>query len=103
MNIQPEIIKALRNARGWTQEQLGEAAKLDKTTISRIERGSHDDRRGSTAEKLSKAFGVDLKLLTGEPPSPEKRSMLFENRSTITLDADDAARRARPLSVQLGR
>ena len=99
MNIKPEIIKALRNARGWTQEQLGEAAKLDKTTISRIERGSHDDRRGSTAEKLSKAFGVDLKVLTGEAPIPEKRSMLFEKRSTMTLEVDDAARNALTLTA----
>ena len=99
MNIKPEIIKALRNARGWTQEQLGEAAKLDKTTISRIERGSHDDRRGSTAEKLSKAFGVELKVLTGEAPLPEKPTMLFKRRSTMSLEVDDGARNALMLTA----
>lgn len=100
MKINPDIVRRLRKAEGWSQERLGQEAKLDKTTISRLERGTHDDRRGTTASKLSKALRVDLKVLTGEEPIPEKRERrLFDNRSPITLSLDDAAYNALALAA----
>jgi transcriptional regulator with XRE-family HTH domain len=33
-------IRGLRSARGWNQDQLAEAAGVDRNTVSRIETGS---------------------------------------------------------------
>jgi transcriptional regulator with XRE-family HTH domain len=34
-----ECVRAARDAREWTQEQLAEHAGMDRTTVSKIERG----------------------------------------------------------------
>ncbi len=100
MNIDPSIVLRLRKAEGWTQEKLGHEAKLDKTTVSRVERGTHFSRRGLTAQKLSQAFRVDVKVLTGELPFPEKREKhIFGGRSSMTLNVDDAAFNALALTA----
>jgi transcriptional regulator with XRE-family HTH domain len=44
-NIDPAVLKRLRNAKGWSQEDLATKTKfpgfpkIDKQTISRLERG----------------------------------------------------------------
>lgn len=38
----PELIKALRQARGISQAQLGAILEVDKTYISQIERGERE-------------------------------------------------------------
>lgn len=60
---------ALREARGWTQEDLAHAADLSVKTISRFENGRHDGRR-DTLDKLVKALGVSKTVLLGKPPTP---------------------------------
>lgn len=50
-------VRELRNARGWTQEQLAERAGMNWLQVGHIERGSSDPKL-STILKLAKAFGL---------------------------------------------
>lgn len=50
-------IRALRNERGWSQEELGFRAKIHRTYIGAIERGEQNVSVDNIA-RLSKALGV---------------------------------------------
>jgi len=73
--IDPARLKQLRNSKGWSQDQLadytkfGRHPKIDARTISRIESGKQANTHGSTAQKLARALGVELAVLTGEAPT----------------------------------
>src|SRR3974377_781183 len=75
--IDPLRLKALRSKRGWSQEELAEKTKIsgqpkiDKQTISRLERGVAGKTRGRTLRQLARALGVDGDVLAGEAPMPE--------------------------------
>lgn len=43
-------VRKLREAKGWTQEQLAEEAELDQTYISGVERGERHQESDSRAE-----------------------------------------------------
>jgi transcriptional regulator with XRE-family HTH domain len=59
-------LKAARDAKGWTQEQLEAETKkvdpaglgVDQRAISKIERGSVEDPMNSTVVHLENALGV---------------------------------------------
>lgn len=53
------LVSKLRNKRSLTQEQLAEAANLDRMTIAFIEGGRRWPRL-STLQALAKALNVDL-------------------------------------------
>lgn len=55
-------IRLRREARGWLQRELAQAANLPLRTIGRIERGEVDVRL-STLAKIAMALGVPLKEL----------------------------------------
>ncbi|HEV3232160.1 MAG TPA: helix-turn-helix transcriptional regulator [Candidatus Dormibacteraeota bacterium] len=55
-------VRAVRVDRGWTQEQLAEAAALDRTYISGLERGSRNPAL-STIERLATALEVKVSTL----------------------------------------
>lgn len=58
-------VRSYREARGLTQEQLGEKATLDPTYISGIERGVRNPSIVSL-ERLARALGVPISdLLSG--------------------------------------
>jgi transcriptional regulator with XRE-family HTH domain len=50
-------IRALRQDRGYSQEDLATASEMSRSVISRIERGEHEPRV-STLLALSAALGV---------------------------------------------
>lgn len=52
-------IRSLRQARGWTQEQLAEYAELHVSYIVLLEKGANRATI-ETLEKLSKAFGISI-------------------------------------------
>ena len=59
-----------RNQRGLTMDDLADKAKLNQTTVSRLERGRNYPST-LTVEKLAKALGVDpcwLAWGTGDCP-----------------------------------
>lgn len=62
-------VKALREAKGWTQDQLAECSGVPQGTISRIERGRL--KRQPSLEnivRLAKALGVRTSMLLAEEP-----------------------------------
>src|SRR5262245_19218786 len=77
--VDPNILRQLREAKGWTQEELAERTKLDqkpkidKQTISRLERGTRSKTRLRTIEQLAHALKVKPGVLTGEVTAPEMK------------------------------
>ena len=61
-------IRALRDGRRWTQEQLGERVGLPAPTISRIETGTHGFTL-TMAANFARVFGVSLGALFDKPGS----------------------------------
>ncbi len=60
-----ERLRALREARGWTQEELGRRAGLaGKTTVWRLEAGQHQPA-WPTVLALANALGVTVGQLHG--------------------------------------
>ena len=68
MKIDPQKIKQLREARGWSQEHLAEVAGLSARTVQRIEAEGNASPESRMA--LAAALGVDAPDL-GPPPAPE--------------------------------
>jgi len=61
--MQPEVgfgdlIRRLRDERGWTQEQLAREARITITCLSNLERGATKDPNAVTLAGLADAFGL---------------------------------------------
>ncbi len=56
-------LKRLREARGWSQQELADRAQVPYITIYRCERGLHQEPRVSVAARLARALGVSLDVL----------------------------------------
>jgi transcriptional regulator with XRE-family HTH domain len=71
----------LRDARGWSQQELADRSGVPYITIYRCERGVHQEPRVSIAAKLARALGVSLDVLANtygqelqeSPTPPPKR------------------------------
>lgn len=59
-------VKALRDAQGWTQDDLVRKSGLSRQSISRLENEDDYDLRINTLESLARAFNVPLMQLLGE-------------------------------------
>ena len=57
-------IRRLRVAKGWTQERLAEAARLDRAYVAGMEVGLRNPSLRNLA-KVGKALGVPLRRLFG--------------------------------------
>lgn len=55
-------LKALRQLRAMSQQELADAANVGRNTISRIERGE-TGAHGRTLRRLAKALGVGVEEL----------------------------------------
>lgn len=68
-------IVAARKARGWSQDQLAQAAGMSRPALSDLETGETSDPRSATVQRVAKALGwTDDQLaaiLRGETPGPE--------------------------------
>lgn len=62
-------VVALREARGWNQEDLAHHADLSTKTVSRFENGRHEGRR-ATVRAIAKALKVSEAEIVGDPPDP---------------------------------
>lgn len=65
MSLGDEIRKA-RLERGWSQQQLAEAAGLSRPTVARVEGG--EDVSTATLEKVAATLGMRVILDIGERP-----------------------------------
>jgi transcriptional regulator with XRE-family HTH domain len=67
MNL-PRRIRDLRYAKGWGPDELASRAKISRTALYQIERGSTSKPQAGTLRRISRALGVPLEvLLTGTP------------------------------------
>jgi transcriptional regulator with XRE-family HTH domain len=60
--------------KGWTQQQLAEAAGVTLGTVSDLERGAREPRPGTMA-RIARALGVripDIDEFAAERPAPER-------------------------------
>ncbi|KWX72141.1 transcriptional regulator [Paenibacillus riograndensis] len=86
MNLPENVgnrIRDLRKAKGWTQEQLAEAASLHYSYIGGVERG---DRNISleTLEKIIKAFEVPAIEFFRFEDETERRKALDEQMTLLS-------------------
>lgn len=77
----PEILKELREKKGFTQKQLAEALYLSKTTISQYENGTHTPSI-ETFIKLADIFDVSIDYLLGRTAIPVTFSLLKKTFSS---------------------
>ena len=66
-------VRQLREARGWSQEQLAAAAELNRSYLGEVERGSAMPSL-DTAAKLAQALQVSLSALMGHCEQPQQSS-----------------------------
>ncbi len=88
-------IRVLRQARGWTQEQLAEAVELLPPAISRIE-GGHLGVTLTSASQFAAALAVPMSdLFTTVPAAHEEEMLDGEERALVAtwraLRDDDRA------------
>jgi transcriptional regulator with XRE-family HTH domain len=64
-------LKALRTARGLSQQQLADRAGLTKSNVTQLEQGRITDPRLSTLRALAGALEVRIDEVTGDAPMPQ--------------------------------
>lgn len=105
-------LRAAREARGWTQADLGGVLALDEPNtaaprISRYERGMHEPDF-NTIEKLSKALGLPaayffapdflaeaILIIAGLPREKHKEALAALKRVAEEAAKDEASKQAR--------
>lgn len=80
-----ERITALRERRGWSQNQLAERAGVERSHLSKIVRGRYENTGHGTLAKIAAALGVDLSEITGERPLPRRRTEVFEGVAQVPV------------------
>jgi transcriptional regulator with XRE-family HTH domain len=66
MDIRHQVgrkVKALREAKGWSQEEFAHKADIHRTYVSGVERGVRNPTL-TVLEKFGKALGVQIGALT---------------------------------------
>lgn len=69
-------VRAMREARGWTQAELAEFAGLDVSYVSQVERGLRDPSLSSITA-LAKGLGVGLGELVGHEAATTPGTILL--------------------------
>lgn len=67
MKVNADVVRRLRNERGWSQEQLAVAAGLSLRTIQRVEGEGVASRESRVC--LAATFGIDLGELSADRPA----------------------------------
>ena len=87
MNLSKKI-RDCRYAKGWGPDELASRAKISRTALYQIERGSTNKPQAGTLRRISRALGVPLEvLLTTAPGSTEATSSTPASSTTLTTPA----------------
>lgn len=90
--VNPFILQTLRRRKNWSQDRLAEMAKVNKQTISRIERGEPENTRENTINQLAHALGVEPGELTREALTREgNQSEPMKRKRQSSFGVSDAA------------
>lgn len=98
-------IKALRETRGLTQEELGEKIGVAKATINKYETGIIVNLKRSTIENISKALDVSPAYLMGWTDNidiKENNGMVGSNNGTVNI-TNGSKRERSPEELELLR
>jgi transcriptional regulator with XRE-family HTH domain len=71
-----EKLKALREARGWSQQELARRSGVRQALLSELELGKKEDTTGRNLRRLARALHVSVDYLVGMyngPPDPRGR------------------------------
>jgi len=81
-----ELIRRLRDERGWTQAQLSRESGLTITCLSNIERGATREPNAVTITGLAVAFGLDPSELDARrlAQAVAEKAKTFAQRQAIT-------------------
>jgi len=60
-----EKVKALRVARGWSQNELSRRAHVRQALLSELELGKKEDTTGRVLRRLARALNVSVDYLVG--------------------------------------
>jgi len=94
--INPETLKQRRKARGWSLDDLADESKINRSTISRIERGATSRQSRHTISELAKTLACTAEELASPPDAEDGDSLLavIRPRSKPKLKMSDAAQNA---------
>lgn len=98
--INPKNLKALREKRRLTLDQLSQLSGVDRGTINKIERAPPQRRRGLTASRLASALGVEVAELTGPSVAEADGSRIYGPKSQYNFQMAEDARNALILVAQ---
>jgi transcriptional regulator with XRE-family HTH domain len=80
-----DLIKKYRGLKGWTQENLMEASRVDTRTIQRLENGETKSPRKETLKQLANALNVQEELLL----EAARLDRSIENQKTYSSIQDE--------------
>jgi transcriptional regulator with XRE-family HTH domain len=63
-------VRGLRYAKGWGPDELASRAKISRTALYQIERGTTNRPQAATLRRISRALGVSLEALMDPAPIP---------------------------------
>ena len=81
--INPQVLRALREARGWDQQTLAANAEIDPSVVSRLERGLQHNLRASVLVALADALDTPVDTLLDR--AHQRASPVFEAELTAIL------------------
>lgn len=76
-------ITQLRKNRGWEQRELAQAANINPSVISRLERGLQGDFKLSVILGIANALDVQIDDLLDNPQTNDSSQLCPEFKSTI--------------------
>jgi len=94
-------LRALRDRKGWSLDELARRSAVDRGTISRIETGKQVGNRLTTKERLAKALEVSIEKLTGPDIPSADREFDGSAKSQFTFRMENSARNALALVSSL--
>lgn len=81
MNLSKKI-RDFRYAKGWGPDELASRAKISRTALYQIERGSTNKPQAGTLRRISRALGVPLEVLLTTTSGPSEGTASLAAHST---------------------
>lgn len=88
MAIVPERIKALRERKGFTQDDLAERLGMNRANISNYERGIITNIPADVLQKMADLFDTTTDYLLGRTDDPSPFALTAKNERDIAKDLE---------------
>jgi DNA-binding XRE family transcriptional regulator len=103
--IEPQRLKQVREIRGYTRDELGKKARLNKQTIFRLEKGEAPKPiRKKNLDRLAMVLDVGVDVLTGKKPLPvltaKPQGPMDESSYQLNVRVSPAVRNAYELAAR---